>query len=319
MTQNSRPFRSILLICSVLLLSGCIKNKILIKVKSDGSGNIVITRIFSKEVVAMFQAQMSEMKEEYQSEEMGIDIPENPFYNEKMLKREALMFGPGVTFVEAREYTKAGARGSIAVYSFTDINDIFVNLESMGPENQMSMAYGEMEDDDEVAEKEDDAFEFSLVKGQVNKLRILCPDYPEIEPEEEAEEDTEFDESVDESMPSSEVEMLMAGGNPFGFTGNETQAEAVQRMFKGTLVSLAVEVDGTLVKSDASYQHGSKKERCILAEIDMDELMSSPAGRKVLNPMEMAQYSSPVDFFASVRNLPGLKIETKKAVNVEFK
>ena len=50
-----------IILTAICLLPGCIKEKLLVKLKEDGSGNIVITRIYSKGVTDMMNVQMKKM------------------------------------------------------------------------------------------------------------------------------------------------------------------------------------------------------------------------------------------------------------------
>lgn len=316
-------FMIVALACSVV--TGCIKNEVLIKVKGDGTGNIVVTRIFARELVIVFQAQMEQMKQQMAAHgnSASPDIPDDPFYNEDALKREAGDYGPDVTFVKAQKCDKDGARGSIALYSFNDINDVFVNMKSLGPESHAANMAGGSRGDAHVAEKED-AFEFKLTKGPLNQLKVIAPSVPASEAaadsnSKQPDKNSPLDEMNQPAFgaeSSGEMAQMMAGGNPFGFTGKETRGEVMQKMLKGMLMGLSIEVDGEDVKSNASYPNKTKPHRYTLMEMDMDKLMASPNFMKTLSGDKL---SAPDGFFAVMAGCPGSIMETNKSVEITFK
>lgn len=332
--------RFLTILAVVIALTGCVKNEILVKVKGDGSGNIVVTRVFCKEVVTMFQAQMDEMKKSMGAAgaDLKMSMPDDPFYNEKALRKEAGQFGPGVEFVKAQKYERDGMRGSVTIYSFKDVNEIFVNAKMAGAEFAQSMAtIGS--DEVVVAEKGDEAFSFKLVRGPECELKLLVPD---VKSKASAEPDgksskTKTDTGKDATPAKDEkkenlmdkpafnngpeMAMLNAGGNPFGFTGKETQGEVAKKMMKGMLMSVAVEVDGKDVKASASHPHKSKPNRFVLMEIDMDKMMASPKFGEIMGPEMMSGMGGMggSGFLESMINIPGMTVETCKTASIRFK
>jgi hypothetical protein len=312
------------LACCVVI-TGCVRNEVLIKVKGDGTGNIVVTRIFARELVATLQAQLEQAKQQMSSRGVtGIQTtPEDPFYNEDSLKQEAGDFGPGVTFVKAQKYDKDGARGSIALYSFDDINDIFVNTKSLGPESHAASMAGGSHGDGRVAKK-DDAYEFTLTKGPRNQLRVILPSIAAAEQatdtdDKQADKSSQGDEMNKPAFvadSSAEMSALMANGNPYGFTGSETRIEVIRRMARGMLISLSIEVDGEDVKSNASYHNKTRPNRYTLVEMDMDKMMGSKNFAKMLSAIQSSPRGG---FLECMAGCPGSIMETNKSVEIAFK
>lgn len=328
-------------ILGTLALSGCVKNKVLVRVKPDGSGNIIISRVFSAEMVQMMEAQMKAMKEQMAGTGMSMEMgmPEDPFFNEDQIKAEAGQYGPGVTFVKAKRYDKGGARGSIALYSFKNVDDIFVNAESLGPEADVAMSMGD-DDEMEIAERSDSAFEFKLTKGTNAKLEITVP---AMEPAEAADDDDVAEEDDDEGEMDMEIvemdasggammpgpmdgaggdpgmQAMLGGGNPFGFSGGESEEEMMQKMFKGMRMTLELEVIGTGVSSDASHPVKDKANRYTLLDMDMEKVLSSKQGKKLVDPSSMMGMDGEGDFLNSMMGMPGMVVETKPTVTIEFK
>lgn len=304
-----------------LLLSGCIKSKVVMKVKKDGSGDIVVTNIFSKESVAMYDIQMKQIRESGGGAEEKITM-KDPFYDEERIRKDAKKFGPDVQFVKAIEYDKDGCRGYIAQYSFPDVNKVNLGLKNKAFEPEMPIAPEPEGAELDQADKAKDSFIFKFEKGDTSKLKIIAPPIPEKKaeataPAEKAEAKADVPE-VQTPEDKAQAQQLMANGNPLGLTGNETQEQFARKMFSGMRITVSVEVEGTDVKSNATYKTGDKSSRCTLFDMDMDRLMEIPSFMK-----KMMGGAGPgeelLQIYSSVPENPGFIIEKNKETVVEFK
>lgn len=303
-----------------LVFAGCIKAKTVVRVEDDGSGYIMSSTVFSKGAVAMYEAQMAEMRRQMEAGGMAgmhMDMPEDPFYNEEALRAAAGKFGPAVNYVKAKRVDKDGARGSVTIYSFENVNDVFINMENMGPNMEPAMGPGAHTP---IAEKEEDAFEFVFKKGSPNTFEVVLPEYPDVEPldlGEKGEEEKRVPSPEETAAMQQYRDMMMAAGNPYGFTGNETPEEMAKAMFKDMEISLSVEVVGKKVKSDANHPYPKKDNRFILLELKMDKLVEHIDEDDMMSPFGMGR-GSPAEFFASATNVPGVKVETSEKVKITF-
>lgn len=317
-----RALQASVLVAFSLLIAGCIKSKTIVRVKDDGSGYILSSAVSSKGAVAMYEAQMAEMRKQMEAGGMGgmhMEMPEDPFYNEEALEAAAGMFGPAVKFVKAKKVDKDGARGSITIYSFENVNDVFINMKNIGQGLERSMAMGRG-GSMPVAQKEKNAFEFVFKKGSPNTLEVVLPDYPDVEPLDLSKKD---DDGKDVSSPEEAMameqfkDMMMAAGNPYGLTGDEGPEEMAKAMFEDLEMSLSVEVVGKEVESNARHPYPEKENRFILLQLKMDKLIDHLDEDAMMSPLGM-DGGSPVEFFASATNVPGVKVETSEKVKITF-
>lgn len=322
-----------------ILLSGCIKDRILVKVNKDGTGKIIVTKIFSKETADQFRTQMQMMRLHggMEDEEEVADMAQkDPLFNEKALKMQAGRFGPQVSFAKARKFSSGGACGYVAIYNFKDVNDIFLDLQSLSREGysgiygMMRGMSGEEGEDVEIpiAEKSTESVEFRLTPGPSSKLQILIPGGGDASSEgEDAEEEApQENEEGEEAFADYGEEMAMyAGGGAMyasmagRFMGVRNQDEATRRMMKGMAMNLEVEVEGTDIKSNASHSDPKKKGHITLLSFDADQIMASPQGIAMMRRASRGQIREPRDFLAAAARLPGAMIETNREVVVEFK
>lgn len=343
------------LAAACFLLAGCVKDKVLVKVNKDGSGQILVTRLFPRETAEQMMAQMEAMMQGMamsmggMMEGGGISVKESggdPFFNEKSIKKEAKSFGPGVRYVKAKPVRVGGTRGYVALYQFKDINDVKLDLARHGQKlsgmSEMQMMEGVDEDAmaDAMAQAMPggNAYGFRFTAGSPAKLIITTPDAAKDsdadtadaeQPAEPGGED-EAGEDVGEMMEMMEPEMMSAmGGAPFFnsrmmagmFAGVDSEEDMYARMLKGMELSLMVEVDGKPVKSTASYPDSQAAQRIVLLDVDMGKALPQPGSKKKMRGMNMYGFgfgseASPLSAFAG---MPGARVETNREVVVEFK
>ncbi|NTU98341.1 MAG: hypothetical protein HGA62_11105, partial [Chlorobiaceae bacterium] len=91
-------------------------------------------------------------------------------------------------------------------------------------------------------------------------------------------------------------------------------AELMKQFFKGMRVYLAVDVQGRVTGTSATYLSGN---RITLVDMDFDKLMAHPKQFAAFNAL--GPNPSPEQMQKIVRTIPGLKVETRKELEVRFK
>jgi len=322
--------RCAVLAAAVSLLAtatGCIRQKTIVTVKPDGSGRILVSMVYSKEVVAMQEAQMAQMREAMAAQGGGVEMAKNPYYNPRMLHFLGRQFGLNVKLAESRAYNKGGARGFLALYEFEDVNALRVsaqmNMSTMAM-SQMSLANSEA-DEDELDEQMEQMMEsmadqfggtpvtFKLTKGDPNRLEVVLPDM------EAPVEIDEADLSEEEETPLAGPEgsmvagQMMAGGNPFGFTANDTESQMMRKMMNGMSVSLDIAVQGAAAKAEGATPRPGKNNRWIVYDIDFEKLVADRKGYYAMKGMEdhpMAGGGMDVAAFGRFAGMPGTTVQT---------
>lgn len=318
----------LIVLCLLTLLSGCINNKVRVLVNEDGSGHIVVSRIFGKEMVDAYTQQMEQMATQMPAE---VEMPEDPFYNEKQIKMEAGQYGPGVEFLKAKKYARNGARGYVAVYKFEDINDIFINFNSA---ETMSMSMGGsmsgLEDELDIAEKKADSISFELKKGSPNKLHVDVPDYPAPSKDVENVADGAANKpAFDDAEAGMMFQQMGSSENPYGITGKETRGEMLRKTMKGMSTSIVLEVAAEEQESNAAHVAKTPKGgvRYVLLDMNMDEMVADDKCLQIMCAEDdggmgfMGGMMSPdqgLNFYSDMNGLPGMTVQTNDFV-VSFK
>jgi hypothetical protein len=319
-----------LLLVACLLGSGCIKQKIIVKVAPDGSGQIMHSMIYTKEIVAMMEEQLKQTRQMMAQHGGGGSMTNNPYYNPRMLKFLARKFGPGVSLSKSREYDKEGARGFLALYEFKDINDVQISSQvsmasmSMG---QMSMSGSDM--DEEAFEEQMDAMmdsmgetadpvEFKLTQGEQNQLKVMLPKMED--PLDISEDDLEEEDTESAAGASMAATQMMAGGNPFGFTGQETETQMMQKMLGGMGFSFDVGVLGKSATAEGAIPRTGKTNRWIVYDVDFGKLVSSRIGAHAMKTSQETMFSNGMDVaaFGAFSKLSGAKVQTN-SFTITFK
>jgi len=289
----------------VFAFSGCIKQKILVKVKPDGSGTILVSAIYQKKLVEMVDKQMAAQREQFEKQGMNSDAMEkalkDPFFNEDSFKQQAKMFGTDIEYLKAKKVNTSNGRGFIAVYSFKNIEDVKLDIDKLASPGPKFGAQTPSED----------SISFKLKKGDVAKLTVTIPKM-----ERTAVDDKDVPKGP---TPMTEQEKAQLGGQGamFGLTGNEqTKEEVLRKMYGDMSLSISLQVEGTLVKSNATYQDAKKKGRCTLFSVDFGTMLEddTACGRMARNKSANFLEAILVD-----EKVKGIKLETKPELTVEFK
>lgn len=84
---------------------------------------------------------------------------------------------------------------------------------------------------------------------------------------------------------------------------------------KGLHFGLAVEVNGRLLETTSPYRSGN---RVTLLDVDFDPLLAKPETLKALNARLSAAAGDDAKTAAALAEFPGMKINTKPEVLIEF-
>jgi hypothetical protein len=169
-------------------------------------------------------------------------------------------------------------------------------------------------------------FEFAFEKGPKPRLKIISPQLPAASPQEpaDAEEDA-ADMAKEQAQAAAEFQMAVNSGDPEaramaeagGMMGGGSPEAMMSNMYKSMRMTLVLDVDGTVVKSNASHVDAARKNRFTLMDIDMGKMMGTNKNpTRAMQQMEMM--SNPSDFFGAIQGKPGVVFETNKTVNIEF-
>lgn len=271
--------RIVALLAVAVVSTGCLRVTHTLSVKPDGSGTISQTIAMSQAVMKQAGAAMAAQGGNTTS----------IFPTDAKLREEAAGWGEGVRFVSSTPYKTAGFEGITAVYAFDDLSKLKLNMEkAITGAVEVPMGGG---DNDPPDPKADVTLSFTREGGRT-VLVIGLPEVPksdEISPEAKKQaEDTA--KQVDENPA---VEAMM------------------KQMLAGMLMEVIVNVEGTILKTDAPFVEGS---RVVLMRLDMDEALKS--GKAASEIMKMGDTP---DFEAMLKKVPGLKVVTQREVRIEFR
>lgn len=266
-----RYLRFFALAAVALASTGCLRATYTLNLKPDGSGTVHQTMAMTS--VAKGQASMM----------MGGDSGSLMPTDEK-LRAAAAEMGEGVRFVNSTPYKTNGFDGVTAVYAFDDITKLSLSMDKM-------MAAGM---NTPAAERAADA-EVKLTFARAangTTLKLMLPQLPKPTAEEEAQaREAAAKAGVPSTIPP-EVETMM------------------KQMLNGLLVEVALNIDGTIVSTNAPYREGNK---LMLLQLDGTELLK--AG---LNPTQMMGMSGG-NMQEQLLKTPGVKFVTLPEISITFR
>lgn len=267
-----RYLKFLALAAVVALSTGCIRATYTLNLKPDGSGTIHQTMAMTS--MAMQQASMM-------AGESGSLIP-----SQEKLREAAGGMGTGVRFVSAAPYKEAGFDGVTAIYAFDDIRTLALSMDKM-----MAGAI-----DSPMAEGASDAeLKLAFARGpNATSLTLMMPPIPEASADDRAKAEAAAKQAgMPQEMPP-EAEAMM------------------KKMLDGLLFEVALNIDGTIVSTNAPYRAGNK---IVLLQLNGTELIKGGLNMGQMMNMSAGQGS----LEERLRTTPGVKIVTQPELKIEFK
>ena len=257
-----------------LLLAGCLQVETTINVNKDGSGTINEKVLMSKTFVNM-------IKEFAQAFQDSASTEEFAFFKDDEIIADAKDYGDDVKYVSHTIINDDQWEGFQAVYSFSDITKIKIQPD---PDSKVGMG-----DEGTEPTEEKEYYFFKFKKGDVSELII---DRPDLEFTSDTAEDSEYESSEQ---------------------NDEEMGEEFVRMMEGMKINIAVQVDGKIASTNASYVDGSK---ITLMLMDFGEMMKDKESFKEFKNKEPKNIEEMKEF---LEKFPGMKIEIEKPISVKFK
>lgn len=238
-----------LTIAALLLfsLSACIEERVVVKVKKDGSG--LVEHYSYNNVEDAMGGFLSGLMEQQAGEEAGdaVDKRLNAEFNDEYFESFANDMGEGVTVQNYQlGNNSAGMKGYHATYAFEDINKMSVKMrENMGNEGKEEQLSSQK---DALTQQPD----FSMQDGV---LRIKVPH--QYDPE------AETGTSDMSSMPPQMIGMMAA-------------------MFQGMRIAISIEGLDSIKETNAHHHNGNT---VVLTDIRMDKLISDTESLKKMEKL----------------------------------
>jgi hypothetical protein len=263
-----------------LVLTGCLQTETKIKVEKDGSGTVEQKVILRKDIIELMKGVQASMGQV--SEEYSI-------LNEEKLKEDAIGMGKGVQFVEAKPLQSPIGEGYWVRYAFTDINSLQVSETPLMGDTPPFQAPG--------TPPQGQFFKFQFTRGTPATLMVYISreELNEKEPEsKEAEEWEEEWELEEEAEQEQDIEMMK---------------EFLQDM----KLAIRIEVGGTITSSNADFRSGST---VTLMDVDFNKIVQNQKAFDVLTSNKVNSLAELKEFS---RKYPGLQMETKDKVRIQFR
>jgi hypothetical protein len=273
----------------ILALTGCFQVETVIKVNRDGSGTVEESMLMSKKAIA----QLTGLMQDFAGQD-GKKPKEKPpvfdLYDPPQLKARAARMGEGVSYLSGRRVEEKEFQGYRATYAFKDINRLVMH---QNPGKDLAGGAATI-DDGSKPDKVPVIFRFS--KGTPSTLTISHqrekasgkPRQTEI-----------YEEPVNEKIPKADA-------------GTGEDVEKFLEIMQGMKFSLAIEVQGNVVQTNATHREGS---RITVMDLDFGKLLGKP---EQLAGMKALQMQSLDDAKQVLKAIPGMKIDLNDELTVSF-
>jgi sulfur carrier protein ThiS len=267
----------------MFLLTGCFQISTTVKVNPDGSGTVEECMLLSKKMMAQIKEMMQGLAGEAGEKQKPLEM-----FEPDKLKAQASTMGAGVIYQSASKVETADYTGYRAVYAFADINKLRLSQQSDSPLGG--------------SKSETLPLTFHFTKGSPGSLTI-------VQPHPAATTKTPEAPAAEEAPKASAVE---APAPPAQSPAQDPAAEQFLEMLKGMKMAVAVEVNGTIVSTNASHRAGN---RLTIIDFDLARLGSAGPG---LEKLAQLNGRSLQDATELLRQIPGLTMELNDRVTVVF-
>jgi len=269
---------SILVFVLLLLASGCLQYTQLLKVNPDGSGMIDVTMMMSTEMTEMLNG----MATIFSPDSTVKEQPAFDLFSEDEMRKQAKTLGKDVSFISGEKKYADGYEGYSALYSFTTITDVSVgdNVEPPSPGI----------DKDSTLSTKKENFLFRFEKGNPNTLTIVSV------PDTGITKGPDGRDSVSESIEP-----------------NDEMIASLKTMLKGMRVDIALEVQGTIISTNATHRDGN---RVTLMDLSFENLLGA---EKQLKNLARHKPETQEELKEMLRNIPGVKFEFNDETTIKFR
>jgi hypothetical protein len=271
--------RLVPVVCAAALSAGCLSSSAVIHVSPDGSGTITNTVLMKAAAMEMLKAAPAGEGEKKD--------PDSPIFSEEKLRAELPRMGEGVTFESLQPLKQRNWEGARITYAFKDISKVRFNLRSDMLEQP-------------AARPEVVTFRFTRATAVAPAMLTILMPQPDLEKAKATAE------AQAEKMPD-----LAKDDSALG----KAMLEQFKLMFDGLRLTVAVDVAGRVVQTNAEHVSGST---ITLFDLDFSEMMKS--GFEDMEAFDSLSRGglTMADARERLKQVKGLKIALQPEVRVEF-
>ncbi len=276
-----RCFKLLVAGIALCFLAGCFQVATVVHVNPDGSGTVEERVLLSKKLIAQLDAMFQGFAGEAGEKPKGLEI-----FEPEKLRAEAATMGEGVTYRSGEKVETADYTGYTATYAFTDVTRLRLNDAS-------SDAVGAASGGKKAAALPM-TFRFSKGNGTQATLVVVHP--------------REKSAEVSAAKPVAEPMPAATPAEP----PNE-EAKKLADLFMGLKFQLAIEVNGTIVSTNATHRDGR---RVTLVDFDLAKLGDAATNLEKLGMLNGASFDEAMTL---LKDIPGMKADMNEELKVVFR
>jgi len=303
-----RVWMAVLTLVVLTGATGCFKTRMIVRIRPDGSGDLVVEQLMSDAAIRQVEQQMDQMIAMVQA--MGGEARTRKSMKEVMsdeavLRRVAPMYGD-VELVSVQPVEEAGFVGARTVYRFKDIGRIRVPLND-GPRGQVigaAMLKGENDELPPVEAASDDASDIVFSwepKESGGTLKVRMPPMEKVElaedPDWKPPQESDFTRQL-----AAEPQFAQA----LGLQSGMSHEEALKKMFGDVEMLIVLEAaDGQIRSTTAQFAASDRKNTFTLIRFNFREILNSPKGLRLFSDEKSMQGPNP----PIADGVPGMQVE----------
>ena len=275
-----RLVKALLTGTALFLLAGCFQATTLVTVNPDGSGTVEERVMLGRKLLEQINGMMQGFTPQGGKKPKPLEL-----FDPEKLRAQARTMGEGVVYRSGKAVATDEFEGFTATFAFSDINKL--KLSQKNTELPGSPVPGENEQTQPVT--------FHFTRGPKSTLNIV--QRREKTPPVPAPHDAEAAPS-----PLSDAS---------GQISDEDAAKLTE-MFKGMRISMALEVNGTILETNATYRDGR---RLTILDFDMAKFVGSV---RQLDTLRQLNPNSLEDARRLLKEIPGVEVDMNENLTVVF-
>lgn len=265
---------------ALLLLAGCFQVVNVMRINPDGSGTVEESVLISRKLLG----QMNDMTAAFSGYSSAKAAPMELF-DPAVLRQQVNAMGEGVVYQSARKVETADFTGFTVVYAFSDINKLNLNQLNL---NQQLTGMGAPAGGGQTP----GMLSFHFTKGSPATLTIEQPV-----------------ETKASAVPPADGP---AAATPPQGAPSDEEAAKLAKMFMGMKIALVIDINGTIISTNAAYRDGN---RLTLIDLDTDKLGTSLSSMAKLNGIASGSVG---DAREALKDIPGIRMDGNGKITVVF-
>lgn len=307
MHAKIRGGSALALTLAAALSAGCVKNRAVVRVNPDGSGELRLESLINPALLAQLDREME--RQRARASERGVEAPpakslREALFGERTLRYLAPLYGE-VEFVESRTLDRDGLAGVEAVYRFSDIGKVWLPIDFESRDRALTRMLRGVEGEEPPplqSRKSDACIEFEWTPAaRGGRLAVRMPELRLIELEDDPNWTPPEQSNMTRTMARDPDTAAM-----FGVTPEMNHVQMLKKVFGPMEMRIELQIAGAVRSTTAKHPVPARPRAYTLFKMDLASVLESERGIRLYSDERNLSGSMP----PLAKDVPGIEFET---------